>query len=103
MLGQRPDLTLVKLANGAKDNWSYLGTALPQGPEIIDFYHACEHLKAAFDAACSRTSSAAEASHAPRSLRSKATIPATGSAPHADRPITTPGPSREASSVAQGH
>ena len=31
MLGQRPDLTLVKLADGAKDNWSYLGTALPQG------------------------------------------------------------------------
>ncbi|MGH8589146.1 MAG: hypothetical protein ACREXX_07340 [Gammaproteobacteria bacterium] len=32
-------------------NWSYLGSALPQGPEIIDFYHACDHLKSAFDAA----------------------------------------------------
>ena len=51
VLGQRPDLTLVKLADGAKDNWSYLGAVLPQGIEIIDFYHACEHLKAAFDAA----------------------------------------------------
>ncbi|MDQ3776888.1 MAG: hypothetical protein M3461_22335 [Pseudomonadota bacterium] len=51
MLGQRPDLTLVKLADGAKDNWSSLGAVLPQGIEIIDFYHACEHRKAAFDAA----------------------------------------------------
>ena len=61
VLGQRPDLTLVKLADGAKDNWSYLGAVLPQGIEIIDFYHACEHLKVAFDAAygeCSAKSNA---------------------------------------------
>jgi hypothetical protein len=32
-------------------NWSYLGAVLPQGIETIDFYHACEHLKVAFDAA----------------------------------------------------
>ena len=51
VLEQRPDLTLVKLADGAKDNWSYLGAVLPPGIEIIDFYHSCEHLKAAFDAA----------------------------------------------------
>ena len=57
VLGQRPDLTLVKLADGAKDNWSYLATGLPQGPEIIDFYHACDHLKRAFDAAYGENSS----------------------------------------------
>ncbi|MGH7372172.1 MAG: hypothetical protein ACREJK_10065, partial [Candidatus Methylomirabilales bacterium] len=57
VLGQRPDLPLVKLADGARDNWSYLGTALPQGPEIIDFYHACDHLKSAFDAAYGENSS----------------------------------------------
>jgi hypothetical protein len=51
VLEQRPDLTLVKLADGAKDNWSYLAAVLPQGIETIDFYHACEHLKVAFDAA----------------------------------------------------
>jgi hypothetical protein len=61
VLGQRPDLTLVKLADGAKDNWSYLGTALPQGPEIIDFYHACDHLKSAFDAAYGENSSRSKA------------------------------------------
>jgi hypothetical protein len=51
VLEQRPALTLVKLADGAKDNWTYLGAVLPQGIETLDFYHACEHRKAAFDAA----------------------------------------------------
>jgi len=50
-LRQRPDLGLVKLADGARDNWTYLSAALPKGIELIDFYHACEHLKAAFDTA----------------------------------------------------
>jgi hypothetical protein len=61
VLGRRPELTLVKLADGAKDNWSYLGAVLPQGIEIIDFYHACEHLKAAFDAAYGENSSRSKA------------------------------------------
>jgi hypothetical protein len=51
VLSQRPDLTLVKLADGAADNWTYLSAALPPGVELIDFYHACEHLKGAFDTA----------------------------------------------------
>jgi len=41
-LEQRPALRLVKIADGAKDNWSYLSQALPAGDEIIDFYHAAE-------------------------------------------------------------
>jgi hypothetical protein len=61
VLGQRPDLTLVKLADGAKDNWSYLGAVLPKGIESIDFYHACEHLKVAFDAAYGENSSPSKA------------------------------------------
>ena len=51
VLGQRPDLTVVKIADGAKDNWTFLTGALPDGVELIDFYHAVEHLKDAFDAA----------------------------------------------------
>ena len=51
VLGQRPDLTVVKLADGAKDNWTFLTRALPAGVELIDFYHAVEHLKDAFDTA----------------------------------------------------
>ena len=51
VLAQRPDLAVVKIADGAKDNWTFLTAALPDGVELIDFYHAVEHLKDAFDAA----------------------------------------------------
>ncbi|MDH5676946.1 MAG: hypothetical protein OEZ06_32820 [Myxococcales bacterium] len=57
-LAERPDLTLVALADGARDNWSYLqGEVLDLLDEahrkvaILDFFHACEHLSAAFGAA----------------------------------------------------
>ncbi len=43
-LAERPDLTIVKLADGANDNWTYLSSILPTGVEILDFYHAAEHL-----------------------------------------------------------
>ena len=48
---QRPELTVVKIADGAKDNWTYLSNLVPDGEERVDFYHAVEHLKGAFDAA----------------------------------------------------
>jgi hypothetical protein len=43
-LGKRPDLKIVKLADGANDNWTFLSSVLPDGVEVIDFYHAAEHL-----------------------------------------------------------
>jgi hypothetical protein len=54
----RPDLTLVKLADGAEAKWRFLSqldlAAVPEGTirqvEIVDFYHAAEHLKTACDA-----------------------------------------------------
>ena len=49
VLAKRPELRLVKLADGAKDNWTYLSEELPEGEERIDFFHAAENLKAAFD------------------------------------------------------
>lgn len=51
VLAQRPDLTVVKVADGAKDNWTYLDRLVPEGEQRIDFYHAAEQLKAALDAA----------------------------------------------------
>ena len=51
VLAKRPDLTVVKVADGAKDNWTFLTRVLPEGVELIDFYHAVEHLKDAFDSA----------------------------------------------------
>jgi hypothetical protein len=42
------NLKLIKLADGAEDNWSYLSSnELPKAPECIDFFHAAEHLNAA--------------------------------------------------------
>jgi hypothetical protein len=54
-LDQRPDLRVVKLADGAADNWSFLQHDLPAGTEGLDFYHAVEHLKAALQAAYGET------------------------------------------------
>lgn len=50
-LQQRPDLRLVKAADGANDNWGFLSKELPEGAEVVDFFHAAEHLNAALAAA----------------------------------------------------
>jgi hypothetical protein len=54
----RPDLKRVLLSDGAKDNWRLLrevdqACGPPPQPsiEIVDFYHACDHLKEGCDAA----------------------------------------------------
>jgi hypothetical protein len=54
----RPDLQRVLLSDGAKDNWRLLAQVdqacgpVPQpSVEIVDFCHACDHLKAGCDAA----------------------------------------------------
>ncbi len=64
-LEQHPDLKLVKLADGAKDNWRYLTNELQpgEGVEIVDFYHASDHLSDAFDAAHGKGNSKAKAQH----------------------------------------
>ena len=46
---------MVKIADVAKDNWSYLSALVPGAEERVDFYHAVQHLKAAFDAAYGET------------------------------------------------
>ncbi len=64
-LGKRPDLELVKVADGAKDNWTYLGEELcpGEGVEMLDFYHAAEHLSDAFSEAYGKDSSKAKAQY----------------------------------------
>jgi len=62
VLRQRPDLELVKLADGARDNWTYLGEGLlgeglRGGKELVDFFHAAEQLHAGLAAAYGETSS----------------------------------------------
>jgi len=58
IIALRPDLRRVHLADGAKDNWRLLNEIeqalnLPAQPcvNIVDFYHACDHLKNGCDAA----------------------------------------------------
>ena len=60
-LRQRPQLTVVKVADGARDNWSYLDELVPEGHAVVDFYHAAQQLKAALDAAYGETSAKGQA------------------------------------------
>lgn len=41
---QRPDLTLVKASDGAPDHWKFLHEQLPEGVEVVDFFHASGRL-----------------------------------------------------------
>lgn len=50
-LRQRPDLRVIKVADGAPDTWSYVGETLPFGEEVLDFSPAAEHLGAALGVA----------------------------------------------------
>ena len=65
VLGQRPELQLVKLADGAKDNWRFLADELcpGEGVELIDFFHAADHLSDALEAAYGKGSTKAKAQH----------------------------------------
>lgn len=46
---QRPDLSILKIADGAKDNWTFLDDEIKSGESVLDFYHAAEHLFAAME------------------------------------------------------
>jgi len=51
VLRMQPKLTIVKVADGVDDNWTFLSGELPDGHEVLDFFHASEHLHAAVAAA----------------------------------------------------
>lgn len=51
VLAKNPKLKMVKIADGAEDNWTYLSVLLPEAPEILDYFHACEQLHGAVAAA----------------------------------------------------
>ncbi len=64
VLTARPDLKRVLLADGFKDNWRLLaevnqacGPSPQPSVEIVDFYHACDHLKEGCDAAWGESTS----------------------------------------------
>ena len=52
VISRRPDLQLVKVSDGALDNWTFLdGATMPPGESVIDFFHAAGHLSSALAAA----------------------------------------------------
>lgn len=55
---QRPELVVVAVADGAADNWEYLSMLQPDH-QVVDFYHAAEHLKRAVDVSMGRAGSVA--------------------------------------------
>jgi hypothetical protein len=48
VIARRPDLIVVSIADGAANNWDYLDT-LSSDHQVVDYYHATEHLKRALD------------------------------------------------------
>lgn len=50
VLRRRPDLILVRVADGAEDNWRFLDLWKDVGPAAVDFFHAAEHLSSAMEA-----------------------------------------------------
>jgi hypothetical protein len=61
-MSQRPDLEVVKIADGSPDNWEFLkALGGGKGWEILDFYHAATYLKKAADAVHGEETSKAKA------------------------------------------
>ena len=44
----RPEIRIGAIADGADDNWTFLESLSPE-TEVIDFWHACEHLRVVSD------------------------------------------------------
>jgi len=61
VLKQRPKLVVTRLADGANDNWTYLDALPVEGPRVVDFWHATEHLAKALNAAYGENSTQARA------------------------------------------
>ena len=51
VVAARPELEIVAVADGARDNWRYFDRELPGAAQIADFYHAVEHLGVALASA----------------------------------------------------
>ena len=65
ILSQQPELKLIKIADGAADNWRFLSDTLfpGQGLELLDYFHASEHLNEAMEAAYGKGSAMAIAKY----------------------------------------
>lgn len=50
VLTKHPELKVVKIADGARDNWTFLDEQVEAGECVLDFYHASQHLFSAMEA-----------------------------------------------------
>lgn len=53
---RRPDLKIIKVADGARDNWTFLNDKIKEGECVLDFYHAATHLHSAMEAIYGKSS-----------------------------------------------
>jgi hypothetical protein len=44
IMEKRPDLSIIKIADGARDNWTFLEGEISEGESVLDYYHASGHL-----------------------------------------------------------
>ena len=51
ILKQRPELKVICLADGSRNNWIFFDEDMPVGFQLVDFYHACEYPKAGLNEA----------------------------------------------------
>lgn len=61
IVSEQPEINLIKIADGAADNWRFLSDTLfpGEGIELLDYFHASDHLNDAFEAAYGKGSSKA--------------------------------------------
>ena len=61
IISERPEINLIKIADGAVDNWRFLSDILlpGQGVELLDYFHASDHLNDAFESAYGKGSTKA--------------------------------------------
>ena len=65
IVSKQPDINIIKIADGALDNWRFLSEQLlPEyGTEVLDYFHASDHLNDAFGAAYGKDSSKANSQY----------------------------------------
>jgi len=59
----RPDLEVIKIADGARDNWTFLNDEIKDGECVLDFYHASTHLHDAMEVIYGKNSTQAKTEH----------------------------------------
>lgn len=61
IISRQPELNIIKIADGAVDNWRFLSEKLlpGQGIEVLDYFHASDHLNDAFELAYGKGSTKA--------------------------------------------